>query len=55
MENNWYEWLKNQVNNRGVNKSVDCAFMHGQIIFACVAGLITEEQKDELTAMIPEY
>lgn len=47
MKNNWYKWLKNQANNRELNKAVDCTSMHRQIIFACVAGLITEVQKDE--------
>ena len=29
--------------------------MHGQVMFARTAGLITEEQKKELADMIPEY
>lgn len=53
---NWYEWLYNKIEGEMNHcKNVDCAYYNGQVNFACVAGLITQDQRDKLTAMIPEY
>jgi hypothetical protein len=55
-EKEWYEYLKTKIMSEGwVCGKVDYAFMHGQVLFARTAGLITEEQKKELSDMIPEY
>jgi len=55
MERNWYEYLEGQIENTKFYKLTQCAYIHGQINFAYVAGLISKEQRDELDARIPEY
>lgn len=55
MGRNWYEWLKNQIRDRKFDKPVDCASMNGQLNFAYIADLITKEQRDELSDMIPKF
>lgn len=52
----WYRYLKGKI----MSESRTCgelghAFVHGQVLFARTAGLITEEQKDKLSDMIPDY
>ena len=55
MDNYWYEWLKKQIESRGLSNAVECAFMHGQVQFAFISDLITEEHRNELNNMIPDY
>jgi len=55
-KNKWYEHLKNQILLESwVCGKVDYAFRHGQVMFARTAELITKEQMEELSSMIPEY
>lgn len=56
MENEWYEYLKKQIMLESwVCRKIDYAFQHGQVMFARTAELITKEQMEELSSMIPEY
>ncbi len=55
-KNKWYEYLKNQIMLESwACGKVDYAFRHGQVMFARTAELITKEQMEELSDMIPEY
>lgn len=55
MDRNWYEWLRNEIDNTKFYSNTDCAFMNGYINSAFVAGFITKEQRDELSDMFPDY
>ena len=55
MDNYWYEWLRKQIESRNLISTVECAFVHGQVQFAFISGLITLEQCNKLNDMIPAY
>lgn len=56
MKENWYEYLKRNIKSeKWTGGDTSYAFMHGEVCFACLCGIISEEQRDELTDMIPEY
>lgn len=55
MQRNWYDWLKEQIESRNFIRTTECSYMHGQVAFAYISELITEEQKEELVNLIPEY
>lgn len=56
MNQNWYEYLKEKIKSeKWTCGNTDCAFMHGQVTFAWIARLITDEEKEKLNDMIPEY
>lgn len=55
MEVDFYGWLKDVCERNSFHTVADCAFVHGQIVFAYIAELITKEQEVELIGMIPEY
>ena len=55
MEVDFYGWLKDVCEKNSFHTVADCAFVHGQIVFAYIAELITKEQEVELIGMIPEY
>ena len=55
MQRDWYGWLKERIESCLFMSAADCAFLHGQINFAYIADLITEEQMKELNKLIPEY
>ena len=55
MDNYWYEWLRKQIESRNLINNVECAFVHGQVQFAFISGLITLEQLNKLNDMIPAY
>ena len=55
MQRDWYKWLKEQIQSRDFVRTTECAYMHGQLCFAYISELITNEQKEELVDLIPEY
>lgn len=57
MERNWYEWLKEQIEEaiKHHPRPSRFAYLHGQVVLAELADLINKEQEVELVDMIPEY
>lgn len=55
MGTKWYKYLKEKIKTDNFLTDTGYAFIHGQVLFAYSAELITEKQKDELCKIIPEY
>ena len=50
-----FVYLRDKIREDGCHTDTASAFFHGQVLFARFVGLITAEQADELSSMIPEY
>lgn len=57
-DEHWYVFLKGAIMSNIKEqrlKDLDYAFIHGQVVFAWTSGLITQEQANELSDMLPDY